>query len=61
MMQKFAVFFAVVVLFNITNALAQNAPLTNCDSLAADPDDPQNKSYGVSIDNIDSRIQLASA
>jgi hypothetical protein len=41
MMRKLTVFFTVAVLCNITNASGQNAPVTDCDKLAANPDDPQ--------------------
>ena len=41
------------VLFNITNALAQNAPLTDCDQLAAHPNDPQRKAAGIPLSKLD--------
>ena len=41
------------VLFNITNALAQNAPITDCDQLAAHPNDPQRKVDGIPLSEID--------
>jgi len=41
------------VLFNITNALAQNAPITDCDQLAAHPNDPERKVDGILLSKID--------
>ena len=55
-MRKLTVFFAVVVLCNITNASAQNAPVTDCDRLAAHPFDPQRKAPGVSRINANMAI-----
>src|SRR5262249_41659138 len=41
------------VLFNITNALAQNAPITDCDQLAAHPNDPERKVDGLPLSKLD--------
>jgi TPR repeat protein len=41
------------VLFNFTNASAQNAPLNDCDQLAAHPNDPQRKATGIPLSKID--------
>jgi len=57
-MRKLTVLFALAVLFNITNASAQNAPVTDCDKLAANPDDPQRKASGVAIDKIDASAAI---
>jgi TPR repeat protein len=48
MLQKFTVLCALAVVFNISHACAQSALVTDCDRLAAGPDDPQRKTSGVS-------------
>ena len=58
MMRKLTVLCAVAVLFNITNASAQNAPVTDCDKLAANPDDPQRKASGVLFDKINPSVAI---
>ena len=45
--------YNAALLFNITNALAQNAPLTDCDQLAAHPNDPQRKAAGIPLSKLD--------
>src|SRR5262249_17689716 len=46
------------VLFNITNASAQNAPLNDCDQLAAHPNDPQRKATGIPLSKIDANTAI---
>jgi TPR repeat protein len=57
-MRKLTVLYAVAVIFNITNASAQNASLTDCDMLAANPDDPQRKASGVAFDKVDASAAI---
>ena len=58
MLRKVAVIGVVAVLFGINGAVAQNAPLTDCDTLAANPNDPQRKAPGVLPDKIKTFLPL---
>jgi TPR repeat protein len=43
---------------NVTKVLAQNAPLTDCDQLAANPIDPQRKATGFPLSKIDTSTAI---
>lgn len=52
MIRKFVVLCVITMMSNLTYAWAQNAPLTDCDTLAAHPNDPQRKAPGLMPDKI---------
>jgi TPR repeat protein len=49
---------AIAILLNITHALAQNAPPTDCDTLAAHPNDPNRKAPGLLPDKINPNLAV---
>ena len=49
---------AIAILLNITPALAQNAPLTDCDTLAAHPNDPNRKAPGLLPNKINPSLAI---
>jgi len=46
------------VFFNVTSAFAQNAPLTDCDQLAANPIDPRRKATGFPLSKVDTSTAI---
>jgi tetratricopeptide (TPR) repeat protein len=59
MLRRLTVLCALAALLNIiTSASAQNAPVTDCDRLAANPDDPQRKAVSVAFDKIDTNAAI---
>jgi hypothetical protein len=58
MLRKPAIIGIVAVLFGINGAVAQNAPLTDCDTLASNPNDPQRKAPGVLPDKINPTLAV---
>ena len=57
-MRSRTVLCAVALVLNVTNATAQNAPVTDCDKLAASPDDPQRKAPGVALSKIKPKMAI---
>jgi len=52
MLRKISFLFFTAILLSVASARAQNAPATECDSLAGHPNDPQRKAPGLSPDKI---------
>ena len=52
MLRKIGVLFVCAMMLGVASAGAQNAPATECDSLAGHPNDPQRKAPGLTPDKI---------
>jgi len=59
MMRLLMLMGVIAVALCVTDALAQNAPLTDCDQLAAHPNDPQRKATGIPLSKIDTNTAIS--
>jgi len=57
MMRKLTVLCALAVRFSITN-WSNGVPVADCDRLAAAPNDPQRKTFGVLLDQINANMAV---
>ena len=57
-MQK-RLFFNAFSLFLSTNAFAQDAPITDCDTYAANDQDPQRKANGVPLAKLNPAVAVS--
>jgi TPR repeat protein len=58
MQRNLVILCALGLLSNISPALAQNAPATECDTLAAHPNDPQRKAPGLMLDKLNAALAV---